>query len=108
MLRFMHFIHIYHSFNFATHVPPVRSTLFPYTTLFRSSDVRDEMDAKAGEIVEVIDDTGNFVGQAFHSDLSEIALRFLTTREDRKSTRLNSSHITISYAVFCLKKKKKE
>ena len=46
------------------------------------SDVRDVMDAKAGEIVEVIDDTGNFVGQAFHSDLSEIALRFLTTREE--------------------------
>ena len=46
------------------------------------SDVRDVMDAKAGEIVEVIDDTGNFVGQAFYSDLSEIALRFLTTREE--------------------------
>src|SRR5207253_7428869 len=46
------------------------------------SDVRDVMDAKAGAIVAVVDDTGNFVGQAFYSELSEIALRFLTTREE--------------------------
>ena len=46
------------------------------------SDVRDVTDAKAGDIVAVVDDTGNFVGQAFYSELSEIALRFLTTREE--------------------------
>ena len=46
------------------------------------SDVRDVTDAKAGDIVEVVDDTGNFVGQALYSQLSEIALRFLTTREE--------------------------
>src|SRR3989440_2308036 len=46
------------------------------------SDVRDVTDAKAGDIVAVIDDTGNFVGQALYSELSEIALRFLTTREE--------------------------
>ncbi len=46
------------------------------------SDVRDVTDAKAGDIIAVIDDTGNFVGQALYSELSEIALRFLTTREE--------------------------
>src|SRR5437870_3950349 len=46
------------------------------------SDVRDVTDAKAGDIVAVVDDTGNFVGQALYSELSEIALRFLTTREE--------------------------
>src|SRR5471032_932070 len=63
---------------------PPRSTLFPYTTLFRSPDVR---------ICRIrLADVG-FVGRR--------------SNPDRKSTRLNSSHITISYAVFCLKKKKK-
>src|SRR5437667_8515971 len=64
-----------------------RSTLFPYTTLFRSRARRDRIE---------------------HWALAR--LRLLRTTEgaprDRKSTRLNSSHITISYAVFCLKKKK--
>src|SRR2546429_9565633 len=46
------------------------------------SDVCDVTDAKAGDIVAVVDDTGNFVGQALYSELSEIALRFLTTREE--------------------------
>src|SRR5438552_2492158 len=46
------------------------------------SDVRDVTNAKAGDIVAVIDDTGNFVGQALYSELSEIALRFLTTHEE--------------------------
>ena len=46
------------------------------------SDVRDVADAKAGDIVGVVDDAGNFVGQALYSKLSEIALRFLTTREE--------------------------
>src|SRR5947207_342264 len=46
------------------------------------SDLRDAQDAAAGAIVEVLDDTSNFVGQAFYSDKSEIALRFLTTKKE--------------------------
>src|SRR5437899_13051559 len=66
---------------------PPRSTLFPYTTLFRS----DELMAYGGKVAE-----GVIVTQV-------VPLR---DDEDRKSTRLNSSHLGISYAVFCLKKKK--
>src|SRR2546427_7775244 len=73
---------------------PPRSTLFPYTTLFRSQSVKvtGPLSANNGEMVVqwAVDGRG-------------IALRSL----DRKSTRLNSSHSQISYAVFCLKKKKK-
>src|SRR5436189_3967675 len=69
--------------------PPPRSTLFPYTTLFRSLPARCVLD---GEIVIARDG-----GLDFDS---------LQLRLDRKSTRLNSSHRCISYAVFCLKKKK--
>src|SRR5438552_9471687 len=70
--------------------PPPRSTLFPYTTLFRS--VR--------AVVALLD---------LHDDLRACNQRQLAQRSsDRKSTRLNSSHQIISYAVFCLKKKKKK
>src|SRR4051794_41513319 len=85
---------------------PPRSTLFPYTTLFRStSDVYTD-----DEISELLNSTlteGDFgdVGSALPNpgDQSIVAVR-----TDRKSTRLNSSHPSISYAVFCLKKKKKQ
>src|SRR5256885_2543203 len=70
---------------------PPRSTLFPYTTLFRSLEA----------------------GQVRHRDVEDGDVRIALGRElqrlravDRKSTRLNSSHLVISYAVFCLKKKK--
>src|SRR6266498_3306733 len=63
---------------------PPRSTLFPYTTLFRSRPGAGETSADHG--------------RRFHR---------LALRRDRKSTRLNSSHVRISYAVFCLKKKKR-
>src|SRR5438067_10092772 len=66
---------------------PPRSTLFPYTTLFRSLLRRGERDVE----VEV-----------------KVAVVRGRPGEDRKSTRLNSSHVSISYAVFCLKKKKKK
>src|SRR5437763_17088585 len=72
--------------------PPPRSTLFPYTTLFRS----DDFSARCGEV------TG---GNPF---LLRELLAELAAEGDRKSTRLNSSHRCISYAVFCLKKKKKK
>src|SRR2546430_13340318 len=73
---------------------PPRSTLFPYTTLFRSPPVKDKMLDDGIEQIRV---------DALNKGKSqEIANR------DRKSTRLNSSHSQISYAVFCLKKKKKK
>src|SRR5688572_30914369 len=89
---------------------PPRSTLFPYTTLFRSQVVlqlraagrqhhvgraaarqRAAIEVGVVEEVDVVDDEA-----------------LLARRQDRKSTRLNSSHSQISYAVFCLKKKKKK
>src|SRR5437667_8903034 len=88
-------------FFLVTRRPP-RATLFPYTTLFRSQGAgrrrrrtalgmagrRRRLDASAGG--------------------APLGVETPATPRDRKSTRLNSSHITISYAVFCLKKKKKE
>src|SRR5688572_31824286 len=75
---------------------PPRSTLFPYTTLFRSV---------AGDGLELVDEqarpgrrAGPVVGLALEDEQGRV--------QDRKSTRLNSSHSQISYAVFCLKKKK--
>src|SRR5690625_6743130 len=78
--------------------PPLRSTLFPYTTLFRSykADV---------EQVKRIDQTTKEV-QRYAIALNEGFKRIQQSGLDRKSTRLNSSHVASSYAVFCLKKKK--
>src|SRR5438445_6333909 len=73
---------------------PPRSTLFPYTTLFRSRVVAAQAEAHAA----VLD--GIFSWPAVGQHLQHQRLG------DRKSTRLNSSHANISYAVFCLKKKK--
>src|SRR2546430_3649555 len=69
---------------------PPRSTLFPYTTLFRSPLGRDDLDARHELTPGQLRAPARARGQ----------------RQDRKSTRLNSSHSQISYAVFCLKKKK--
>src|SRR5258708_10984192 len=76
---------------------PPRSTLFPYTTLFRSEPLRRQ----AGPHVVA---AGELLGQL--DDAVEGAVQILNSQdlEDRKSTRLNSSHQIISYAVFCLKK----
>src|SRR5437660_4229425 len=71
---------------------PPRSTLFPYTTLFRS----DDEEATAGKIV--VELTGMPPQQVLVGEIGN-------DDGDRKSTRLNSSHVAISYAVFCLKKK---
>src|SRR5690625_5821252 len=79
---------------------PPRSTLFPYTTLFRSKLVRQGFHLH-DEALPWTD------GQGRQQWLSATVSPVLA-RGDRKSTRLNSSHVAISYAVFCLKKKKKE
>src|SRR5256885_8719788 len=80
---------------------PPRSTLFPYTTLFRSVIVeRDRLCARVAVLLQVARDAR--VGKR----ASESGARRQPIRRDRKSTRLNSSHLVISYAVFCLKKKK--
>src|SRR5438445_7560619 len=75
---------------------PPRSTLFPYTTLFRSA-----MWVERSEEL-VVENTREVYPNCFLAGLSVSAVD-----GDRKSTRLNSSHANISYAVFCLKKKKK-
>src|SRR6267378_5789996 len=75
---------------------PPRSTLFPYTTLFRSRS----------RIRAALPDSGGRRPHEGGLPLPRAAL--LRAARDRKSTRLNSSHVEISYAVFCLKKKKKK
>src|SRR4051812_49976321 len=94
--------------------PPPSSPLFPYTTLFRSPAARREV-AREGAVHEVTEGGGRGAREGTgdagversesagaHVDVEVQHLR----RRDRKSTRLNSSHMSISYAVFCLKKKK--
>src|SRR5256885_12764840 len=79
---------------------PPRSTLFPYTTLFRSL------------VPATVDDGGKLHARIAAADvqsanaLGSVNLVDADGQQDRKSTRLNSSHLVISYAVFCLKKKK--
>src|SRR5258708_25632974 len=75
---------------------PPRSTLFPYTTLFRSHAAGDLVLGVDGD--EVVEPGGRGQAGPIRDRVGE--------RQDRKSTRLNSSHQIISYAVFCLKKKK--
>src|SRR5689334_24629590 len=85
---------------------PPRSTLFPYTTLFRSHDKFPQDPRESG--IRQVFQANPGIKQA--SDLQVVILFVLDihVRGDRKSTRLNSSHSSISYAVFCLKKKKKK
>src|SRR5438094_1888433 len=92
---------------------PPRSTLFPYTTLFRSFLWAHGEQTVLGEMGDCVDhhDLINEAGQVVcggsrWADGVTTALG-LWAEADRKSTRLNSSHRTISYAVFCLKKKKR-
>src|SRR3712207_6862633 len=83
---------------------PPRSTLFPYTTLFRSQQ-RGLAAARAAEQGEELAAAHGEV-QPVHRQRRAEALAHALDAQDRKSTRLNSSHANISYAVFCLKKKK--
>src|SRR3712207_8259057 len=98
---------------------PPRSTLFPYTTLFRSSrpftryfpelldPLREQLPQRCavdGELLVVGDDALDFdaLQQRIHPAESRVRMLADKTPADRKSTRLNSSHANISYAVFCL------
>src|SRR5436305_10785719 len=74
---------------------PPTSTLFPYTTLFRSREYREDAPVRLRGLVD----------PEFAEDVLDVPFD-CALGEDRKSTRLNSSHVRISYAVFCLKKKK--
>src|SRR5438067_8446845 len=79
-----------------------RSTLFPYTTLFRSLEWVDLMQQYAeAKAAEAKAGAGNL------QTILKAREEFARMGQDRKSTRLNSSHVSISYAVFCLKKKNK-
>src|SRR5256885_8897394 len=98
---------------------PPRSTLFPYTTLFRSNPVGTGPykfhEMRSGEKIVVVANPDYYAGRPY---ISRIVYRVIPSQatiflelkakgidQDRKSTRLNSSHLVISYAVFCLKKK---
>src|SRR5689334_24605995 len=88
--------------------PPPRSTLFPYTTLFRSEAISSAR-AVALKSGQRIDGNQEFIGQGLANIVGAFTSSYPTSgsfNRDRKSTRLNSSHSSISYAVFCLKKKK--
>src|SRR5256885_11762161 len=93
---------------------PPRSTLFPYTTLFRSLAaktanrlaemfIESNLQVRAAQVARTRDVISQQLGE-MRGELSKAERKIA---EDRKSTRLNSSHLVISYAVFCLKKKKK-
>src|SRR2546426_1487153 len=94
---------------------PPRSTLFPYTTLFRSNQVVHLTPKVFDTLVALVQNRGRLLPKR---ELLELIWPDTVVEEnnltqaicairDRKSTRLNSSHLVISYAVFCLKKKKK-
>src|SRR3712207_7292820 len=82
---------------------PPRSTLFPYTTLFRSEAIGDAWTGYSG-----VDTTQEFGRECLPHGARDLQRELYRVWKlvDRKSTRLNSSHANISYAVFCLKKKK--
>src|SRR5690349_22162356 len=98
---------------------PPASTLFPYPTLFRSTGAPGKCastgsdntpDCKSQPASTGSDDSGNHNTKAASTELNgapNCKSQPASTETDRKSTRLNSSHVEISYAVFCLKKKKK-
>src|SRR5256885_13141403 len=87
---------------------PPRSTLFPYTTLFRSETgtlgiVHGQRDPAVIDVRIALYEY--YFGRAGLEDIFQLSGEILFLHRDRKSTRLNSSHLVISYAVFCLKKK---
>src|SRR3712207_9262253 len=96
--------HVISSFFFLMIRRPPRSTLFPYTTLFRSAR-KHKMPHQAISTKHI----SRYTQDVIATLASPHSLKMNRTEQwtDRKSTRLNSSHANISYAVFCLKKKKK-
>src|SRR5690606_41355659 len=90
---------------------PPCSPLFPYTTLFRSELLEPAQEPARDVALRGDDHLVRRTGHRYPSAALEVAQRIAHERlglEDRKSTRLNSSHVKISYAVFCLKKKKQK
>src|SRR5258708_14157518 len=90
---------------------PPRSTLFPYTTLFRSEGIQHSKVESLHLISTEQEQYGKYhsvVEIEIHEGKFHQVKKMLSALGDRKSTRLNSSHQIISYAVFCLKKKKKK
>src|SRR5438034_1958181 len=94
--------------------PPPKSTLFPYTTLFRSQvqaapgeNSYDQWNRRARRVSDPQMSGHRAAEIAGHQNCGEDRRLRDKVQQDRKSTRLNSSHTVISYAVFCLKKKKK-
>src|SRR5204862_6195448 len=103
MLNLVHYI-----FCLLSLLPPV-FTLFPYTTLFRSSAAElmaAAAQARAGDTIALAAGTYDTVTLRNVKFDAPVTITSATPGKDRKSTRLNSSHVEISYAVFCLKKKK--
>src|SRR5690606_41449181 len=104
------------SLFFSTIRLPPRSTLFPYTTLFRSQirvstladigQAEEEWETGHSSLIDWL--ISNYIAIWDLMLLLWAIFSFFFIEKDRKSTRLNSSHVKISYAVFCLKKKKKK
>src|SRR5947207_9351964 len=103
-------------FFFLTTPHPLRSTLFPYTTLFRSQrgvgfsgivSIGDQLDVDLADLLDHFALDGGTRAILLYIEAVKDARKFMSAARgaDRKSTRLNSSHTVISYAVFCLKKK---
>src|SRR3712207_8260617 len=90
---------------------PPRSTLFPYTTLFRSLISSPAFEDRGFAGTKALVGAARVLARGVHGGRERLGRRGIARRRrervDRKSTRLNSSHANISYAVFCLKKKKK-
>src|SRR3712207_8872983 len=93
---------------------PPRSTLFPYTTLFRSAKAKSKIKDALKEEKRTVAEEGKYtvqrklegIGAGFNqANVDTLVTYYKYNSPDRKSTRLNSSHANISYAVFCLKKK---
>src|SRR5207253_9981456 len=100
-------------FFFLMLLPPPRSTLFPYTTLFRSPELRPESDLnRTSQNLPTLNVRAARRNRLparkfFLNQPVQVSHDGWLVKADRKSTRLNSSHVAISYAVFCLKKKTK-
>src|SRR5207253_10663411 len=107
----LNIIVLYLSFFFSWFRCPLSSALFPYTTLFRSSIGKHEY-LSLGTNLDLGQDLDRAIALT-HGGIGPLEDermrdRQLVDRSDRKSTRLNSSHVAISYAVFCLKKKSQQ